>query len=389
MPPIVNIIALASFAASLSTRALDPVLPQIATDFGVSITTAAGFASAYAITYAITQPVLGAAADLFGKARLIMISLVLLGAVNLTGALTTSFSMLFVTRILAGIVAGGIFPSALSFVSDLVAPATRQVAIGRALAGSMAGNLLGASLSGVIGDLVGWRGVLAVLGALAIAASLAVALGFRGKVAARPPVTADFAVLREGYRTIFANPNAKFCFGAVLVEGCCVLGLFPYVASFLFDLGVRSLTVSGIVIAGFAIGGLLYTMTVSRLLPRLGIRGMMIGGSALLALQFAVIAFGPPWPVQVGNFILMGFGFYMMHGCLQVFASELTAEVRGTAMALHSFFFFVGQSLGPIFYGFGIFNAGKVPTMLAAAAIMLALGFTCARWLRQTRPADA
>jgi predicted MFS family arabinose efflux permease len=389
MPPIVNIIALASFAASLSSRALDPVLPHIADEFGVSIATAAGFASAFAITYAVTQPVLGAAADLFGKARLIMISLVLLGAVNLVGALTTSFSMLFVTRILAGIVAGGIFPSALSYVSDLVAPATRQVAIGRTLAGSMTGNLLGASLSGVIGDLVGWRGVLAVMGSLAIVASIAVGLGFRGKVAARPPVKADLSMLRDGYRTIFANPNAKICFGAVFIEGCCVLGLFPYVAAFLFELGVTSLTISGIVIAGFAIGGLFYTMTVSRLLPRLGIRGMIISGSCLLALQFAIIAFGPPWPVQVGNFILMGLGFYMMHGCLQVFASELTAEVRGTAMALHSFFFFLGQSVGPILYGFGIFNAGKIPTLLAAAVIMVGLGLACARWLRQTRPADS
>jgi hypothetical protein len=30
----------------------------------------------------------------------------------------------------------------------------------------------------------------------------------------------------------------------------------------------------------------------------------------------------------------------MMHGCLQVFASELSVEARATAMSLHSFFFF-------------------------------------------------
>ena len=167
-----------------------------------------------------------------------------------------------------------------------------------------------------------------------------------------------------------------------------MLGLFPYVASFLFDQGVTSLTISGIVIAGFAIGGLFYTMMVSRLLPRLGIRGMIIGGSPLLALQFAVIAFGPPWPVQVGNFILMGFGFYMMHGCLQVFASELTAEVRGTAMALHSFFFFLGQT------------SARSSTASASSTPARSRpcwrrhddgrpGFACARWLRQTRPADA
>jgi predicted MFS family arabinose efflux permease len=39
LPPALNIIALATFAASLSARALDPVLPHVADDFGVSITT--------------------------------------------------------------------------------------------------------------------------------------------------------------------------------------------------------------------------------------------------------------------------------------------------------------------------------------------------------------
>src|SRR5438045_8995693 len=90
MPPILNIIALASFAASLSARALDPVLPHIAEDFAVSIATAAGFASGFAFTFAIIQPVLGAAADLCGKARLVSVRLVLLGLHHLLAAMTAA-----------------------------------------------------------------------------------------------------------------------------------------------------------------------------------------------------------------------------------------------------------------------------------------------------------
>ena len=209
LPPVLNIIALSTFAASLSARALDPVLPHVASDFSVSIATAAGFASVFAFTFAIIQPVLGAAADLFGKARLAVICLVLLGVANILGSLSTSFPLLFATRILAGIGAGGVFPIALSLTSDLVGPEKRQVAIGRTLAGSMSGNLLGASLSGLIGDFMGWRGVLGFLGTLAVVASIAVALGFRGSKLSRVPANMDFAVLRHGYRTIFANPNAQ------------------------------------------------------------------------------------------------------------------------------------------------------------------------------------
>src|SRR6202035_5499830 len=123
-------------------------------------------------------------------------------------------------------------------------PEKRQIAIGRTLAGSMTGNLLGASLSGLIGDFLGWRGVLAGLRSLAVVASIAVALGFRNGALTRVPAKVDLSVLKHGYRTIFANPNAKVCYSAVFIEGCCVLGLFPYVASFLFEQGVTSLSIS-------------------------------------------------------------------------------------------------------------------------------------------------
>src|ERR1700687_2461700 len=384
MPSLLNIIALATFAASLSARALDPVLPHVASDFNVSIAAAAGFASIFAFTFAIVQPVLGAAADLFGKARLVIVCLVLLGLANVLGALSSSFSLLFASRIMAGIGAGGVFPISLGLTSDLVAPDKRQVAIGRTLAGSMTGNLLGASASGIIGDFLGWRGVLAVLGLLVIAASVAVAIGFRGAVLARTART-NFSALKHGYRTIFANPNAAICYSAVFIEGCCVLGLFPFIAAFLFELGETSLTIAGIVIAGFAVGGLLYTMTVSRFLPRLGVKGMMITGASLVGLQLAATAFGPGWKIQAISLLLMGWGFYMMHGCLQVFASELSVEARATALSLHSFFFFMGQTVGPIAYGLGLQSIGKMPTLLTSAVIIVALGFACARLVRQTR----
>jgi predicted MFS family arabinose efflux permease len=388
LPPALNIIALATFAASLSVRALDPVLPHVADEFGLSIATAAGFASGYAFTFAIVQPVVGAAADLFGKARLMIGCLVLLGFANILGAMSTSFPLLFASRILAGIASGGVFPVALGLTSDLVAPEKRQVAIGRTLAGSMTGNLLGATVSGLIGDFLGWRGVLAVLGSLVVVAAVAVAAGFRGAELKHPPRT-SLSALRQGYHTIFTNPNARVCYSAVFVEGCCVLGLFPFIAAFLFDLGETSLSIAGLVIAGFAVGGLFYTSTVSRFLPWLGVSGMMTAGAALVGVQLAIVAFGLGWKLQLLNMLLMGWGFYMIHGCLQVFASELSVEARATALSLHSFFFFMGQTVGPIAYGFGLLHAGKIPTLLTAAAAMVALGFVCGRLLRQRLPADA
>ncbi len=388
LPPALNVVTLATFSASLSGRALDPVLPHVADDFGISIATAASFAAVFAFTFAAIQPLVGAAADLFGKARLMIFCLAILGIANVIGAFATSFPLLFVSRILAGIGSGGVFPVALGLTSDLVGPEKRQIAIGRTLAGSMSGNLLGASFSGLIGDLVGWRGVLAILGGLVVLAAMAVAAGFRGAALKHPP-RASLGALKHGYHTIFTNPNARICYSAVFIEGCCVLGLFPFIASFLFDLGEKSLSVAGIVIAGFAIGGLFYTMTVSRFLPAIGVKGMMIAGAALVGIQLIATAFGPAWKLQFLCLLMMGWGFYMIHGCLQVFATELSVEARATALSLHSFFFFMGQTVGPIAYGFGLQHAGKMPTLLAAAAVMIALGFACARLLKHRTPADA
>src|SRR6185295_10668993 len=111
-------------------------------------------------------------------------------------ALSSSYEMLFVSRILGGMASGGVFPVALSLTSDLVGPDKRQVAIGRTLAGSMTGNLLGATFSGVIGDLLGWRGVLAILGLLVVTASVAVTAGFRGAALTRAP-KANLSMLRH------------------------------------------------------------------------------------------------------------------------------------------------------------------------------------------------
>jgi predicted MFS family arabinose efflux permease len=381
LPPLLNIIALATFAASLSTRAMDPVLPHVADDLSVTVATAAGLSAITAFSFAIVQPLIGAVADIFGKGRLMLVCLVLLGISNVAGALCTSYSALFVTRVFAGIASGGVFPVALGMASDLVPGAQRQVAIGRTIAGTVSGNLLGASFSGVIGDLVGWRGVLVVLGVLVLTASIAVGLGFRRGNAITASRQMKFTDLRHGYRQIFSNPNARVCYSAVFIEGCCVLGLFPYVAAFLFELGETRLSVAGIVIAGFAVGGLFYTMTVSRFLSLLGVRGMMISGAMLVAAQIVAVGFGPDWRIQMLSFIMMGWGFYMLHGCLQVFASELSEQARATALSLHSFFFYMGQTAGPIAYGVSLSWAGKFPTLAANAVVIIILGLVCARLL--------
>lgn len=381
MMPVLYLIATASFAANLSVRAIDPVLPHIADDLAVSIAKAAGLSAALAFTFAIVQPIIGAVADLIGKARVMIACLGLLGIGSILGAFADSYPLLLATRIVCGIGAGGVFPVTLSLTSDLVPIAARQVAISRVLAGAMIGNILGSTLGGVIGDLLGWRGVLMLLGVLTTAASVAVGIGLRRSRSTASAISSDFATLRHGYQILFANPRTRICYSVVFVEGCCIFGVFPFVASFLFDQGETRLSIAGIVIAGFALGGLLYTASITRLLPAIGVRGLMIGGGALLGAQLVVLGLGLPWQAQMASFVAMGLGFYMLHGCMQVFASELSVEARATSLALHSCFFFLGQTAGPILYGFGISHLGKMPSLVISAIAVTLVGIIGAKLL--------
>lgn len=382
MPPVIVFIATASFAAALSQRAIDPVLPAIAGDLSVTIAVAAGLSAALSFTFAITQPVLGAAADLFGKARLMVGCLMLLALANLLGAMTSSYPLLMVSRILCGIGTGGVFPVTLSLTSDLVAPEKRQVAISRVLVGAMTGNLLGGSLGGVIGDFLGWRGVLFILSGIAFLASGLVLVGLRRGKLLTAGGQPDIKRLVRGYGGIFVNPNARIIYTAVFIEGLCVMGMFPYIASFMIESGGASLSTAGLVIAAFAIGGLLYSVSISPLLARFGMANLMKAGGIIMGAQLAVTALEMSWQAHALSMLVMGWGFYLLHGSLQVFSSELSEEARASAMSLHACFFFLGQTVGPLAYGVGIHHIGKLPSLMITAALIFGLGFFCAGFLR-------
>jgi MFS transporter, DHA1 family, inner membrane transport protein len=194
-------------------------------------------------------------------------------------------------------------------------------------------------------------------------------------------------VISENYRSIFANPLAKICFGAVFLEAVFMYGVFPYIATMMHEAGETRASIAGIVIAGFGIGGALYGVSVSRLLSALGERRLMQAGGFVMGACLIVIALRLAWPIEFVNFALLGFGFYMLHAVIQIYASELSPKARGSAMALHSFFFFLGQAVGPIVYGFGHDSIGIGPVLCVGAAVLVAVGLVCAAWLR--RKSDA
>src|SRR2546428_6614019 len=115
-----------AFATSLFSRAIDPIIPPIAMDLGVVPETVALLSTAFALPFALVQPILGPLADMFGKTRIMTVCLIILIATAVIGALAPSFQVLLVSRVLAGIAAGGGFSVSLASACALVAAAGQQ-----------------------------------------------------------------------------------------------------------------------------------------------------------------------------------------------------------------------------------------------------------------------
>jgi predicted MFS family arabinose efflux permease len=370
------------FAQTLFTRAVDPVIPMIAADLVIDVKTVALLSTAFTFPYALVQPALGVAGDFFGKTRLMNLCVLVVAISALICAVATSFSLLVAMRVLAGIVAGGVFPVAMALLGDLVPINQRQVAIARLLGVALTANVLGASIAGIIGDLLGWRGVFAVLGAFSLIAAVMAFWSLRNVTVAKPQAFSRAAVIAN-FRGVLADPRAKICFISVFLEAIFIQGLFPYVAILLSDIGETRASIAGLLIACFALGGVCYSLAVPYLANRVPQPLLMLVGGAIAAASLALVALHLPWQVQIAVYSAFGLGFYLLHSCIQVHVTDLSHTARGAAASLHSSAFYLGQAIGPVIYGIGFAHGGAEPTIVIGALVVLGVGIVCARLLRR------
>ena len=157
--------------------------------------------------------------------------------------------------------------------------------------------------------------------------------------------------LASQYRSLFRRPTAPLVLGTVMLEGLFVFGGLAYLASSLTDRFGVNYAYAGLMVAGFGCGGLIYSVSARKLVAGAGELGVLLLGGALLGVAFVFIAVMPSWHWFVPAVIVLGMGYYTMHGTLQTKATELAPQMRGTAISLFAFFFFVGQALGPQLLG--------------------------------------
>lgn len=372
----------AVFAGALATRATDPVVADIAADFGSTVAQVALLGTAYTLPFALVQPILGPVADAIGKRRVVTVCVGLLCVMLALSAVAASLGWLMAFRALSGAAAGGMMPLTLAIMADAVPLKERQVALSRMLVFGISGQIAGGAIAGPVAAVAGWRGMLVLCAAAAVAGLVALLTAARG--AAPEAVTRyDPVVAAKRYRSILRNPNALPLYASVAIEGALVFGSFPFIAPLLIARGIGGTTEAGLAIGAFGIGGLAYAAMARPLLNRFGQAGVVRIGGGIGFLALAGLAVAPALAVAVGAGFLLGTAFYMIHNAIQTRATELAPQFRGSAVSLHAFSFFAGQSLGPVAFGLGAATIG-LGASLGVAAVLLAV----LAWLLAGRPAQ-
>ena len=332
------------------TRSVDPMITTIAREFMVPAATAALLSSAFTLPYALGQPVLGPLGDILGKTTILKVCIWFLAIVLAISAFAPNFSFLLALRPLAGIFAGGLMPVAMAILGDRYPPNERSLAIARFLSTALIGQVAGASGAGLLLDWVGWRGVMIITAVVAAAAATGAMIIFpRGSSPPRNPFR--FADVVTGYRNVFSNPNAKVCFGIVLVEGITVFGVTPFFGDMLEQAHTGGPREAGFIIAGIGIGGLAFSLSISLIMRFFARKTMIIASGVIAAAGLLAIAMDLNWTRDIVYFSFTGFGFFMLHNSMQTEVSELAPQSRGTAFSMNAFFFFTGQAIGPVIFG--------------------------------------
>lgn len=378
------LLSVCGFASAMSSRFVDPMVGAIARDLLADPLRVALLSTAFALPYALIQPLLGPVGDALGKERILKFLLVGLAASLAGAAFVGDLTLLFVFRVLSGLTAGAVIPLSLATIGDRVVMAERQVAIGRFLTATISGQLLGGVGAGLLADIVGWRGVFVCAGGLAAVAAASVAFGFHRANVVRGRFS--LAVAASTYRRIVGIGRARALMFFVFAEGVLLFGIPPYLAPLLEEAHLGGPREAGLIVGGFALGGVAYSLLVRALLRILGLRRMLIGGGLVCAVALGGLAPLMPWPWQAAAMFVLGVGFYMMHNSFQTQMTEVVPEARGSAVALHAFGFFVGQALGPVMFGQLLGPLGRVGAMAVCAVGLLALGLAAARVLTGPRP---
>jgi predicted MFS family arabinose efflux permease len=367
----VRLLSAGPFVTMLDRFAVAPVLIPIALEFRAPLGTVAIAATAYYFAYGLAQPFWGFASDRLGRIRIIRISLGATAAACALSALAPNLDFLIVARIVAGASVCAILPTALVYVGDMIPFKSRLSVTADLLAAVAIGTALGSLGGGFFAHFLSWRVIFGVSAVLA--AVVAVALGRLPESDARPSTGGPIAQLRAAVR----RPWARFLVLFAIPEGAMVLGFLVYFAPALEGTGTNP-AVAGLVVATYGAAVLVGTRVIRRFVQRVPAWAPLAIGGAMGVAGYLVAAVDQHAVAILIASVLIGGLYAIFHSTMQVWATDIAPEARGTAAALFVTGAFMGGSIGT---GLGAYFAQQhqySQLFLAAALLSVPVVITAA-----------
>ncbi|MBV9449833.1 MAG: MFS transporter [Streptosporangiaceae bacterium] len=331
------VIATAQLMVVLDATVVTVALPHIQTALGFSGNGLEWVVNAYVVTLGGLLLLGGRAGDLFGRRRMFITGLLLFSAASLAGGLATSATWLLAARAVQGVGGAIVAPTALSLVATTFpeGPA-RNRAMGVYSAMSAIGGAIGLVAGGLLVTYASWRWVLFVnvpFGVVVAFAARAVLLGTAprpGRFDALGAVTGTggVAALVYGLSQAATTPDGTSHWGdanvvaalaasvvllalfgvfswrsphallpvrllrdrdrvganlIMLGVGAVVGGVFFFLTLFVQEVWGYSALRAGVAFLPFTIVMLVTTAVVTRLVPRVGVRPLLVTGAVLIA----------------------------------------------------------------------------------------------------------
>ncbi|WP_260929404.1 MFS transporter [Novosphingobium sp. 9] len=289
--PFASLLALAAagFLTILTETLPAGLLPQISDGLHISHGLAGQLVTIYAIGSLVAAIPLTSATQAMRRRPLLLAAITGFALANVITALSSSYAVVMVARLLAGISAGLLWALLAGYASRMVAPHLEGRAIAVAMVGTPLALSIGVPAGTFLGTLVGWRISFGIMSALTL-----VLIGW---TCWKVP---DFPGAKRGKKTSLATvwrtpgvrPILMVTFTFVLAHNI----LYTYIAPFLAQSGMVAQTDR--VLLAFGAAALLGIWVIGALIDH-RLRLLTLGSIILFAVAVLILGLGRSEPMAV------------------------------------------------------------------------------------------
>lgn len=376
MPLFVYVLGLAVFAQGTSEFMASGLVPGISGDLSVPVGAAAALTSAYAVGMIIGAPAMAVLSARWPRRRALAGFLAAFVVVHVVGALTTSFPVLFGTRIVAAVVNAGFLAVAMPVAAALAPPGKQARATAVLLAGVTLSCVAGVPAGAVLGDLAGWRSAFWAVAALCLPALVLVFRSAPADAAGHREVS-----LRQETRELKTRSVRLAMILAALVNGA-TFATFAYLAVIATDVArLPDGAVSGL-LAAFGVGAFIGVTIAGRAGDGELRRGLVFALCAL-PLGWAVLAATSVQPVAL--FVVTTVQGGLSFGCGSALVARVMYVAPGAPTLGGSFATValnVGAFLGPVLAGFVTETTEDYRHAIWISAAIAVVPLLAIRWVK-------